>query len=361
MSRRTSHAAPSHPHRSREAGAVATLLIPGLLLIPAETWALGSLIHHLFAGIHRLYLVNGILLPVVLALWALTFGLTRRIPRGWAAAGLLLAALIGGTTLYAIRIEPRRLQIREVELATTKLTRPLRILHMSDVQTDRVTDYEEGVFRKMAELQPDLILHTGDLVQTRRHASDETERAKLLALFGTLRPPLGIWHVHGDVDRHLVRLDAQAVSPLRVLGDQHVELSTPGGVVSLYGLTLGSSANAWDPNPDTRRWAGSTRGFKILLGHNPNFVMQAKNLPVDLCLAGHTHGGQIRVPFFGPPLTLCNVPRELARGWHRVGGVQLNVSAGIGGEHCAGLPTIRLNCPPEMTLIRVVPATGTGT
>ena len=361
MSATPPHASPSRPRHSRETGAVATLLIPGLLLVPAETWALGSLLNHLFAGIHRLYLVNGILLPVVLALWALTFGLTRRIPRRWVTAGLLLAALIGGTTWYAVRVEPHRLQIREVELETTKLTKPLRILHISDVQTARITDYEEGVFRKIAELQPDLILHTGDLVQVHRHSSDEAERAKLLALFGTLRPPLGIWHVHGDVDRHLVPLDAQALAPLRVLGDESVELVTPGGTVSLYGLTLRASENAWDPNPGVREWAGHSAGFKILLGHNPNFVMQAKNLPVDICLAGHTHGGQIRIPFFGPPLTLCDVPRDLARGWHRVDGVWLNVSAGIGGEHCAGLPTIRLNCPPEMTLIRVVPATGTGT
>lgn len=333
-------------------------MIPALLLLPAESWALGSLVGHLFAGIHRLFIVNGVMLPCMLVLWALCFGLTSRIPRGWAVAGLMLAGLIGGTAWYATRIEPRRLKVREVELTTTKLTRPLRILHISDVQTARVTDYEEAVFRKMAELQPDLILHTGDLVQAGNREKDRQERAKLLALFGTLRPPLGVWHVHGDTDRHLVRLDAADLSPLRVLGDESVELATPGGPVSLYGLHLGSSENAWDPHPGARRWARDNPGFKILLGHNPNYVMQAAEWPVDLCLAGHTHGGQIRIPFLGPPLILCNVPRHLARGWNRVGATWLNVSAGIGGEHAAGLPTLRINCPPEMTLLRVVPESG---
>ena len=346
------------PRRPREAGTVPLLLIPALLLVPAESWALGSLADHLFRGIHRLFVINGIVLPVLLALWAAGFGLTRRISRHGAAGALVAAALIGGTAWYATRVEPRRLKVREVELRTEKLDRPLRILHISDIQTARVTGYEEGVFRKMAELQPDLILHTGDLVQAHGPAGDGEERAKLLALFGTLRPPLGIWHVHGDVDRHLARLDGAALAPLRVLAGESVELAAPGGIVSLHGLTLADSRNAWDPNPDVRRWADGTAGFKILLGHNPNFALQAGDLPVDLCLAGHTHGGQIRLPFFGPPLTLCNVPRRLARGFHRLGETWLNVSAGIGGEHSGGLSTLRLNCPPEMTLIRVLPASG---
>ena len=352
------HTNPVPARRSRQTGAAATLLIPALLLLPAESWALGSLVQHLFAGIHRLFIINGIVLPLVLGLWAVFFGLTRRISRGWAVAGLMLAVLIGGTAWYATRVEPHRLMVREVALTTTKLTRPLRILHISDVQTARVTDYEESVFRKMAELQPDLILHTGDLVQTRNHENDSVERTKLLSLFGTLRPPLGIWHVHGDTDRHLVRLDSAALAPLRVLGDESAALTTPGGLVSLYGLTLASSENAWDPHPGARQWARESKGFKILLGHNPNYVLQAAELPVDLCLAGHTHGGQIRIPFFGPPLIMCDVPRHLARGWNRVGETRLNVSAGIGGEHCAGLPTLRLNCPPEMTLIVVSPPGG---
>ncbi|MFO1489577.1 MAG: metallophosphoesterase [Kiritimatiellia bacterium] len=346
------------PRRPREAGTVPLLLIPALLLLPAESWALGSLVDHLFRGIHRLFVVNGIVLPALLALWAAGFGLTRRISPNGAAGALLAAALIGGTAWYATRVEPRRLKVREVELRTEKLDRPLRILHISDVQTARVTAYEEGVFRKMAELNPDIILHTGDLVQAHGRSRDGEERAKLLGLFGTLRPPLGIWHVHGDVDRHLVRLDAEALAPLQVLAGESADLSTPGGNVSLYGLTLDGSRNAWDPNPDVRRWAEGTAGFKILLGHDPNYVLQARDLPVDLCLAGHTHGGQIRLPFLGPPLTLCNVPRRLARGFHRLGETWLNVSAGIGGEHSGGLPTLRLNCPPEMTLIRVLPAAG---
>ena len=76
---------------------------------------------------------------------------------------------------------------------------------------------------------------------------------------------------------------------------------------------------------------------------------------VDLCLAGHTHGGQVRIPGYGPIVTLSGLPRHMARGLNDWGKTRIHVSAGIGSEHIAGLPPIRIFCPPEMTLIVIVP------
>ena len=71
---------------------------------------------------------------------------------------------------------------------------------------------------------------------------------------------------------------------------------------------------------------------------------------IDLHLAGHTHGGQIVVPGFGPPLTLSKLPREYARGLNRWKEHWINVTSGIGmeGHHA---PRIRFQCPPEVVLI----------
>jgi hypothetical protein len=77
------------------------------------------------------------------------------------------------------------------------------------------------------------------------------------------------------------------------------------------------------------------------------------DLDIDLCLAGHTHGGQIRIPFFGPVVTLSNVPKEWAMGYRKVRNIRMNVSAGIGSEHAGDLPAIRFNCPPKMSLFIV--------
>lgn len=91
----------------------------------------------------------------------------------------------------------------------------------------------------------------------------------------------------------------------------------------------------------------------ILLGHAPDYILSLGHLSIDLCLAGHTHGGQVRIPFFGPPITLSRVPREWARGMHEVGNTRINVSAGVGSEHMMDLPAIRFNCPTEISVIEL--------
>src|SRR5690606_11559425 len=95
--------------------------------------------------------------------------------------------------------------------------------------------------------------------------------------------------------------------------------------------------------------------FTLAFGHAPDYVLYVHDLPIDLCLAGHTHGGQVRVPWLGPIFTLSRVSREHARGFHELGSLRFNVSSGAGDERSGGLPPIRFLCPTEMTLITLVP------
>ena len=109
-----------------------------------------------------------------------------------------------------------------------------------------------------------------------------------------------------------------------------------------------------------RHWLGDSdqADFRILMGHLPNYATAMQEQPIDLCLAGHTHGGQVRVPFYGALTTYSEIPREWARGFRRIGVPYLNVSAGAGSNRRHGLPPIRFNCPTEMTLIELVPMQG---
>ena len=135
-------------------------------------------------------------------------------------------------------------------------------------------------------------------------------------------------------------------------------ISSDAGVIRLFGLSNGDSHNPESVRALVRDWLRTCAptDFTILVGHSPDFVPAIQDLPIDLCLAGHTHGGQIRMPFVGPLITLTHaIPREWARGFRAVGCTRLNVSAGIGAEHAAGLPSIRLGCPPEFTVIRIEP------
>ena len=93
--------------------------------------------------------------------------------------------------------------------------------------------------------------------------------------------------------------------------------------------------------------------FQILLGHKPDYSISEP--PADLMLAGHTHGGQVQLPFFGPLLTLSDVPRAHAEGANPVGNGTLIVSRGIGMEQIDA-PRLRFFCWPELSVIDLLPA-----
>lgn len=396
-------------HRRR-----ALVALPLVVLVAAYTLFLGQALYELgslFALIRRVYNFTTLAFPIGLALYASAILLYNSPRRGkpdglsrasfrWASAGLIFSALLVLVRLYATRIEPSRLQVREVAIESPKLVvphpatplvvpppasapstaaaRPLRILHITDIQCDAVGDYDEKAFARMKALNPDLILFTGDLLQPLPPATPESELPKIAALLETLHPPLGLFGVLGDVDWRLADLARDGIGGMRLLNNEDavVDLAMntdadaggdpnsdgtdlPRRRLRVHGLGLDESSGETGGGYDrVRRWLDSAApgDFTILLGHRPDYILGVRDLAIDLCLAGHTHGGQIRVPGFGPILTLSGVPRELARGFHEVGATRLNTSAGIGCEHAAGLPDIRFFCPPEMTLIEIRPA-----
>ena len=95
-------------------------------------------------------------------------------------------------------------------------------------------------------------------------------------------------------------------------------------------------------------------GLHIVWGHAPDFALS--DARAELSIAGHTHGGQVRIPFFGPVVTFSHVPRAWAEG-HTVVAPQrhLVVSRGVGMER-GYAPRLRLFCPPEVVIIDVIPA-----
>jgi predicted MPP superfamily phosphohydrolase len=85
----------------------------------------------------------------------------------------------------------------------------------------------------------------------------------------------------------------------------------------------------------------------LLLAHSPDIVLRLGPYRPGLILAGHTHGGQIRLPLIGPVITMSKVPRQLTMGLHQYAGVPTFVTRGIG---YSGL-NLRLGCPAEVALL----------
>ena len=120
---------------------------------------------------------------------------------------LFLSAFVGflhfslfALDYYITKVEPYRCHIREVQLFTDKISKPLKIVHFSDIQSAGIGAYEALVFEKITLINPDLILFTGDFLQLGKDREFDKEWSKLLGLFKQLNPRFGIYAVFGDTE-----------------------------------------------------------------------------------------------------------------------------------------------------------------
>jgi hypothetical protein len=261
----------------------------------------------------------------------------------------LAASLVAmGIGLYGMLIEPNRMQLVQSELsfeAWPADAPALRVVHISDLQTVGTCERERRAARTINGLEPDLIVFSGDYVagpfDNPQPAIDAAR-----AFFGALRAPLGIvcvsGHSESDENRRAV---LRGIEGVHYLNNEELELELPGKRrLRIVGLTPHHPVEV-----DLRREPGL---LTLVASHMPDVTRRLEGCGVDLHLAGHTHGGQVIVPGFGPPITLSNLPRRFARGLHRFGDHWLNVTPGIGmeGHHA---PRIRFLCPPQIDFLEL--------
>ncbi len=203
--------------------------------------------------------------------------------------------------------------------------------------------------------------------------NQNTEMKKMAKLFKQLSPKYGIYHSMGDTDSLWSVGDTDSLRPMgdtgslgpikqfctlsgvRLLIDKNATIKGKEVKLNMLGLSLYNSRRG--NKAFIKNWKNRSKKneFTIVIGHAPEYISGILKLDIDLCLAGHTHGGQIRVPFWGPIITLSRFPRKWAMGYRKINNTHINVSAGIGTEHAGNLPPIRFNCPPVMTLLTLKP------
>jgi predicted MPP superfamily phosphohydrolase len=256
----------------------------------------------------------------------------------------------------AYHVEPRMLLVREHYLDRTDgaaAGRRLRILHLSDLQTPVIGAHEERALTKGLEYRPDLVVLTGDYVQDELGRPTEKQAIRdlraLIARIG-FAAGLGVFATDGDAGPQCGEVFAGTA--VRCLVDESALVAIPeGGTMSITGL---SRHHGRERNPARLTWIldrAPRADHRLVISHAPDFVDALRDR-VDLVLAGHTHGGQVVVPFFGPPRTATRLPRRYAGGLNDYAGIPLHVSRGIGMERAFTLP-VRFLCPPEICLIDV--------
>ena len=342
-----------------------SLLAVYLIVLGALAFVLAVVFAMLTAG--RIFAVVGYVVTelfVVLPLAMVIFLLVVRTAKSdqlspLAVSSVSLALLIGavllvGIYLYARFVEPYRLQTVFYQVRSAKLAgldQTLRIVVLADIQTDWVAHYEQKVFRRTLELKPDLILLAGDYLQCPDRESYRLQAQRLGKMLNDLRftAPLGLFAVPGNSESYN-GTDCFDNTDVQWLLDQTVRLKQGKATICLTGLSVKTGALSTVAPSDLLSGLDSSL-FNIVLSHFPDFVL---GLPaehsVDLSLAGHTHGGQICLPFIGALTTACRIPRAQASGSHNINGTRLCISPGIGVER-GWAPRLRFFCPPQIMVI----------
>ncbi len=317
-------------------------------------WLLSSS-PNFFTLVKYVYNFNTFFFPVFLVIWVLlsaTLSKPMRWGRGFTLVIIFSLALFA-VRVYATYIEPHRLQVVEQIIKTEKLAAPLKIVHLTDIQSAEVGAYEERAIQLAIEQKPDLVLFTGDLLQPIIDKQIDNEIEKISVLLEQIDAPLGVYGVVGNVDGWMEEWRLSKLRGMTILNGKGVKLDWHEKAIHLYGVSFQGSMRGH--LAAIRPWFESIPDdeYSIVIGHYPDYILDHSDLPIDLCLAGHIHGGQIVIPGFGPIVTFSAVPRWMSRGFHEYGNTRINVSAGVGCERAAGVPKIRVFCPPEFSVFEI--------
>ncbi|WP_435009364.1 metallophosphoesterase [Tundrisphaera lichenicola] len=284
----------------------------------------------------------------------------RRTPAGVATRGeeINLGAILGrdrmvgeGGHWWMLRLPGNhslRLQRVECDLNLPGLPPALDGLNIVQVTDLHFSDcyrreFFEIVAEEAARWEADLITFTGDLLD------DPETMSWVEPVLSKLRGRLGQFAILGNHDHRL--RPGRARRALRRAGFEDLEGRWTRLELDGAALAIGGTSEPWGPQIDYNSMPEAD--FRILLSHSPDQFPRASSRGVDLVLAGHNHGGQIRLPVFGPLLMPSRYSRHFDRGFFRAGSSLLYVSQGVAGKH-----PIRYGCFPEITrfTLRATPA-----
>jgi hypothetical protein len=215
----------------------------------------------------------------------------------------------------------------------------LTILHLSDLHLCGTPDraFYDYVMDRCRDWQPDLVAVTGDIVDS------DTHHRWILPVLGRLRWRIAAFAILGNHDswrdtkairRRLERLG------MRVLGNRWETVAVRGEPM----VVIGHEGPWFKPGPDLSECPPNV--FRLCLSHTPDNIGWARDNNIDLVLAGHVHGGQIRLPLIGSIFVPSKHSRKYDSGTFDEPPTLMHVSRGLAGQH-----PLRFNCRPEVTLI----------
>src|SRR6185437_12981273 len=274
-------------------------------------------------------------------------GITRRYFLTGIVSTPLLA--LSAASAYATLIEPYNYLVSQTDIYLKNLPERFenyRITQLTDVHHSRILGIEEvkRAVQLAQQTKPDIFVLTGDYSTSYRRYIEPCAEA-----LGALSAPDGVWAVLGNHDHYTdPELTTWALERqhITVLKNQNTNLKRGPDTLQLSGIDDWT----WNATDWTKAFAGLNKTVPtILLSHQPNVLEFEQTQNVSLILSGHTHGGQINLPWLGTPAKFAAKDLRFAQGLFRHNDVQLYVSSGTG---VIGLP-IRFGVRPEIAVLRL--------
>lgn len=270
---------------------------------------------------------------------------------------LFLALNVGFSLaqIDAYVVEPLWVETTELSLASDDLdpvSPPVRVVHLTDTHIERFSFREAATIRQVNALRPDIVVLTGDFLNI-SYLDDPVAAEGFRRFVAQLQAPHGIYAVRGSVEPN-PEFMAQLLEGTRVvwLEQEAITVNVRGQQVTLVGVAC-SHQHDLDSAWLRRTLDGVPTGdFTLLLYHSPDLIAEAAGHGVDLYLAGHTHGGQLRLPFFGAIVTFSRYGLRYASGLFQEGATTMYISRGLGFEG-GGMPRARFLCRPEIVSIEL--------
>ena len=254
--------------------------------------------------------------------------------------------------LWAFCLEPASLRVSEERLGLTWPARPLRIAVLTDLHVGSPFNGIDNL-RRVVDLtnaaHADMVCLLGDLVIQGVLGGRFVPPEDIAGELGRLTSRVGTFAVLGNhdgwLDRDRVRR-ALAANGVRVVEDTAVGVETPAGVVWVVGVS-----DLWTGPHDLNAALSAVTSESepvLLLTHNPDVFPMVPSR-VALTLAGHTHGGQVRLPWIGAPIVPSRFGQRFAAGHIVEGGRHLFVATGVG----TSIIPVRYRVPPAVTILEL--------
>jgi predicted MPP superfamily phosphohydrolase len=294
--------------------------------------------------------------PWLLVLALLAVGEVQRfwLRRAYLAEAHGTVNLFSPVTTTALRTHHFTLAVRGLP------AKRLRVVHLTDLHLSEELPaaYPIEVLHRVRAAKPDLLLLTGDYLS-------RAERLPLLEswLSGLPTTRYGAFAVLGNHDYWSRRAEQVRAllerAGVRMLGGECARIvldaaRDAGGSLKRESLSVCGNEAPWGPalEPERLKQAVKSSFATLVLSHTPDNVYDAAELGATAVFAGHTHGGQMRLPGLGALIVPSRYGRRFDRGRFVIGSTRLFVSAGVGAD----APPLRLWCPPEILVVELLPA-----